>query len=353
MAEPSQRIARAGDTPPAAPSTTPVRTVDYHTAGEPFRIVVDGVGGLPGPDVPARRDWAAANLDHVRQLLVNEPRGHADMYGCFVTPPDDPGGDLGVVFFHNDGYSTACGHGTIALVTWALDEGIVARTGDTTTVVVDAPSGRLAATAHHDGDRVAHVSFRNVASYVAATGVEVALGGGSVVVDIAFGGAFYAVLDAARVDCTVTVGDLSALVAHGRAIKAAVEADHAIVHPESAHLRDVYGVIFVDESRREGDVVHQRNVAIFADGEVDRSPTGSGVSARLALLDADGTLPRGADLVTTGIAGQDFVGRVVADAEVAGRPAVIPEVIGSAHRTGRHEFTLDPHDPLGTGFLLR
>ncbi|MBY5162715.1 proline racemase family protein [Salsipaludibacter albus] len=330
-----------------------IRTVDYHTAGEPFRIVVGGVDVLPGPDVPARRAHAMAHLDDVRALLVNEPRGHADMYGCFVTPPDDGDGDLGVVFFHNDGFSTACGHGTIALVTWALDDGVIARTGAQTRVVVDAPSGRLVTTATSEDGRVSRVAFRNVAAYVHATGLEVALPDRAVSVDVAFGGAFYAVLPAAEVDCAVVAEDLPALVAAGRAIKAAIEAEHEVVHPTAEHLRDVYGVIFVDQTRRDGDVLEQRNVAIFADGEVDRSPTGSGVSARLALLDADGTLPRGHTLVTTGIAGQSFVGRVVDDAEVDGRPAVVPEVTGSAHRTGTHTFTLDPHDPLGTGFLLR
>lgn len=338
---------------PVSAPTGPIRTVDYHTAGEPFRIVVDGVPDLPGPDVPARRAWAMAHLDEERRLLVNEPRGHADMYGCFVTPPDDEDGDLGVVFFHNDGFSTACGHGTIALVTWAVDEGVVASDGDRVAVVVDAPSGRLHTTARLDGQRVVDVTFRNVASYVAQRDLPVQLDDRTVTVDLCFGGAFYAVLDAAAVDAAVVPADLPALIELGRAIKHAIEADHDIVHPEAAHLRDVYGVIFVDDERRDGDVLHQRNVAIFADGEVDRSPTGSGVSARLALLDATGRLPRGHTLVTTGVAGLDFAGRVVADATVAGAPAVVPQVTGSAHRTGTATFTLDPHDPLGTGFLLR
>ncbi len=341
------------DQPTSGHALGPITTVDYHTAGEPFRIVTGGVGDLPGGDVSARRAHAAAHLDEVRRLLVHEPRGHADMYGCFVTPPDDPDGDLGVVFFHNDGYSTACGHGTIALVTWALDEGVVARTGHKTRVVVDAPSGRLVATATSDVDRVVAVTFRNVASYAAALDLPVTVDGRDLVVDLGFGGAFYAIVDAAAVDCAVVAADLPALVAHGRSIKHAIEADHDVVHPLADHLRDVYGVLFVDQSRREGATLHQRNVAIFADGEVDRSPTGSGVSARLAVLHARGTLARGADLVTTGIAGESFTGRVVDEVDLAGRSAVVTEVTGSAHRTGTATFTLDPHDPLGTGFLLR
>jgi proline racemase len=330
-----------------------ITTVDYHTAGEPFRIVTGGVPALQGTGVPARRQFAADHLDHVRQLLVNEPRGHADMYGCFVTEPDDGAGDLGVVFFHNAGFSTACGHGTIALVTWALETGVVPVTGAQTVVAVDAPSGRLRAVARCSDGKVTSVRFTNVPSYVDATGVRVVVDGRSLTVDIAFGGAFYAVVDAAAVGCVVEARDLPRLIELGRAVKAAIESHREVVHPVSAHLRDIYGVIFVDDARRDGAALRQRNVAIFADGEVDRSPTGSGVSARLALLDAAGELARGADLITTGVAGLDFAGRVVADASVAGRPAVITEVEGAAYRTGAHEFTLDPRDPLGTGFLLR
>ncbi|HSK91536.1 MAG TPA: proline racemase family protein [Euzebyales bacterium] len=330
-----------------------VTTVDYHTAGEPFRIVTGGVPPLEGADVPARRAHAARHLDHVRQLLVNEPRGHADMYGCLVTEPDDPGADLGVVFFHNAGYSTTCGHGTIALVTWAVESGRIPASGDRVEVVVDAPSGRLRTVARLSGGRVTGVRFTNVPSFVHATGVAVDVPGGRLQVDIAFGGAFYAVVDAASVDCRVVADDLPRLIDLGRDIKAAIESERDVVHPTADHLRDIYGVIFVDDTRHAGDVMQQRNVAIFADGEVDRSPTGSGVSARLALLDAAGTLPRATDLVSTGVAGLSFVGRVVADADVDGTPAVITEVEGAAYRTGVHEFSLDPRDPLGTGFLLR
>ena len=330
-----------------------VSAVDYHTAGEPFRIVTGGVPTLEGADVPARCRYAADHLDHVRRLLVNEPRGHADMYGCFVTAPDDDDGDLGVVFFHNAGYSTACGHGTIALVTWALETGVIPVAGEQTTVVVDTPSGRVHASARCADGRVTAVRFTNVPSFVVATGMAVAVRGRSLTVDIAFGGAFYAVVDAAAVDCAVEVHDLPRLIQLGRDIKTAVEASREVVHPLAGHLRDIYGAIFVDSTQSNGDGLRQRNVAVFADGEVDRSPTGSGVSARLALLDAAGVLPRGADLTTTGLAGLDFVGRVVADAWVADRPAVITDVEGSAYRTGTHEFTLDPSDPLATGFLLR
>ena len=285
-----------------------IEAVDYHTGGEPFRILTGGVPPLEGSTILERRRFALAELDAVRRLVVFEPRGHADMYGCHVVPPNDDGADLGVVFFHNAGYSTACGHGTIALVTWALDDGILPRHEGENRVVVDVPSGRLETVATVEDDRVVSVRFRNVPSFVEARGLEAA----GRTVDVAFGGAFYATL-AERVD----PGELPRLIELGRAIKRDLEAAHAFVHPLEPELRDVYGVIFWQE---EGDApLRQRNVTVFADGEVDRSPCGSGTSARLALLDADGRLPRGEALRHLSIVGSEFTGRVVGGADVAGR----------------------------------
>jgi len=308
-----------------------IEAVDYHTAGEPFRIVSGQ--DLRGGTILDRRRDAADRLDHLRRLLVNEPRGHADMYGCFVTEPEDDDADLGVVFFHNAGYSTACGHGTIALVTWAIDTGLVAGPR----VVVDVPSGRLETHARVENGRVRSVRFRNVPSYVWGRGV---LPG----VDVSFGGAFYA-----SAEDRVEPAELPRLIERGRGLKRELEARHEFVHPSEPELRDVYGVIFW---QREGEHT-QRNVAVFADGEVDRSPCGSGTSARLALLDSAGELPRGAELRHLSIVGSEFHARVVGDADLAGTPAVITEVEGSAHRTGEHRFVLDDEDELGTGFLLR
>ena len=299
-----------------------ISTVDYHTAGEPFRIVTGET--LRGDTILAKRRDAAERLDHLRKLLVYEPRGHADMYGCFVTEPNDDGADLGVVFFHNAGYSTACGHGTIALVTWAIETGVVAGPR----VVVDVPSGRLET--FFDGRSV---RFRNVPSFVWGTDV---LPG----VDVAFGGAFYA-----SVEERVEPRELPRLIERGRELKRELEAAHEIVHPREPELRDIYGVIFW---QREAERT-LRNVTVFADGEVDRSPCGSGTSARLALLDASGELPRGETLRHLSIVGSEFRGRVVGETD----EGVITEVEGSAHKTGEHRFVLEDDDELGTGFLLR
>jgi proline racemase len=320
----------------------PIAAVDYHTGGEPFRIVTGGVEPLRGATVLDKRRDALERLDHVRRLLVYEPRGHADMYGCHVLEPNDDGADLGVVFFHNAGYSTACGHGTIALVTWALDEEVVPRSDGANRVVVDVPSGRLETVAHVENGRVRSVRFRNVPAYVWGTGLEAA----GRRVHVAFGGAFYASLEE-RVDA----GELPRLIELGREVKRSLEDQHAFEHPEEPELRDVYGVVFWQHERDEPFT--QRNVTVFADGEVDRSPCGSGTSARLALLHAEGRLPLGAELRHLSIVDSEFSARVVGETTVAGKPAVVTEVEGSAYRTGRHVFELDPRDPLGEGFLLR
>lgn len=331
----------------------PVEVVDYHTAGEPFRIVTSGSPLLDGTTVLDRRTYAAEHADSIRCLLVNEPRGHADMYGCFVTPPDDEDGDLGVVFFHKDGYSTACGHGTIALVTWAIESGRVAADAPRRRVVVDTPSGRLETTAEIHNGRVEAVSFVNVPSYVSGRQIPVQLSRGVVGVDVSYGGAFYACVDAADLGMAVAPANLSRFIDLGREIKALLGGSAVVAHPCDDRLSGLYGTIFYEALGDDGPGLHQRNVTIFADGEVDRSPCGSGTSARLALLDSYAELARGETLVHHSIIDTTFTGRVVADSEVADIHAVLTEVRGSAYRTGRATFTLDAADPVGLGFQLR
>ncbi|MGI5272170.1 proline racemase family protein [Nonomuraea sp. CA-218870] len=319
-----------------------ITTVDYHTAGEPFRIVTGGVPGIPGATVLERRANTAP-VDHVRRLLCHEPRGHADMYGCFLVPPDDPGAHLGALFWHKDGYSTACGHGTIALGVHAVREGLVEADPDgETDVVVDVPSGRVTARVRCDGGRVTAVTFVNVPSYVIARGVEAA----GVRVDLAYGGAIYASLPAAAVGLKAGPEHLTELIACARRVKAALAGHPATRHPGDDRLSGVYGVIFHEELDGEPGRVRQRNVTVFADGEVDRSPCGSGTAARLALLHQDGL--RGT-LVHESVVGTTFLARVAGVVE----GGVIAEIEGMAYRTGRHAFELDPADPLGTGFTLR
>jgi len=331
----------------------PVRTVDYHTAGEPFLIVTAGVPELEGRRILDRRRWAKENLDDVRRLLVNEPRGHADMYGCFVTPPDDDWADLGVVFFHNEGYSTACGHGTIALVTWAIDSGRIAVEPGSSrvSVTVDVPSGRLACEARLDDEgKVEAVRFRNVPSFVLARDVTVRTSRGPITVDVAYGGAFYATLEAASVGLGLNRADLPQLIALQRELRPALERSLDVVHPAERDLAGIYGVIFWE---RIGPA-EQRNVAVFANGEIDRSPCGSGTSARLAVLRERGELAIGEPFRHRSLVDSAFEAWVVDEGPAVGRHrSVITEVEGSAYRTGESMFSLDPRDPLGTGFLLR
>ncbi len=333
----------------------PIETVDYHTGGEPFRIITGGVPEPEGRTVLERRRFARDRMDEVRQLLIDEPRGHADMYGAYVVPPNDPGADLGVIFFHNEGYSTACGHGTIALVTWAIDSGRIPAVEPVTTVTVDVPSGRLACRARVRAGAVEEVEFTNVPAFVAATGLGLDTSRGRLEIDVAYGGAFYGSLDARSIGLDVTRASLPALIALQRELRPAIDAALDPSHPDEPELSGIYGIVFwQSEPDEPGADLVQRNVTVFADGEVDRSPCGSGTSARLCLLDAAEELPRGGVLRHRSIVDSVFHGRVSGDGPATGgRPSVITEVAGSAYRTGRHTFELDPRDGLGTGFLVR
>jgi len=327
----------------------PFTTVDYHTGGEPFRIVTSGVPPLEGRTVLERRAWAAANLEPVRHLLVDEPRGHADMYGCFVTPPDDDGADLGVVFFHNEGYSTACGHGTIALVTWAIESGRLAGPE----VVVDAPSGRLRCVARRDhAGRVLNVRFDNVPSFALALDVTVPTSRGALTLDIGFGGAFYGCVDVRTLGLRVEPRALPELIALQRELRPALEDAVDVVHPLEPELRGIYGVTFWESLSGEGGA-EQRNVTVFADGEVDRSPCGSGTSARMAIRHARGEQATGEAFTHRSIVDSVFDAGISGTIDVADIPAVTTWVQGAAFRTGEHTFLFDPRDPLGTGFTVR
>ncbi|MFJ1753994.1 proline racemase family protein [Kitasatospora sp. NPDC088134] len=333
-----------------------VTTTDYHTAGEPFRIVTGGLPPVPGDSVAERRSIVIgaggrataprrSALDDVRRLLTREPRGHAGMYGGFLVPADDSEAHFGVLFWHKDGYSTACGHGTMALGAWAVDSGLVAAPEDGTALVrIDVPSGRVSATVHRSGGRTTAVTFRNVPTRVLARKVELTVAGRTVAVDLAHSGAVYASLPAAALGLSVVPDRLPELTAAGREIRAALEGHRALAGDRDG----VYGVILYDELPDTPTGPHQRNVTVFADGQIDRSPCGSGTSARLALLADEGALGAGRTLRHDSVIGTVFTGRV---RERQG-DGVVTEVTGTAHRTGEHRFVLDPEDTLGAGFLL-
>lgn len=323
-------------------------TEDWHTAGEPFRIVLDAP--TEGGTVAARRVEAmTGRADAVRRFLCLEPRGHDDMYGGFITPPDDDGADFGVLFWHKDGFSTACGHGTMALGAWAVHTGRVAAPDDGEALVtIDVPSGRVQARVQRSGGTTTGVVFRNVPSRVLATGITLTTSRGDVVVDLVFGGAVYGTLPAASLGLTVTPADTTELIRLGREIKWALN-DHPAAQLADDRLSGVYGTILVDDLGRTADGPWQRNVTVFADGEVDRSPCGSGTAARVALLAHTGELADGEVLTHDSIIGTRFLARV-AERTADG---VVPEVTGQAYRVGTCEFEFDPADPLAEGFSLR
>jgi proline racemase len=331
-----------------------ITTLDAHAAGEPLRIITGGLPELPGATMLERRRYVHQHLDHVRRALMWEPRGHYDMYGCILTPPVTPTADLGVLFLHNQGYSTMCGHGVIALVTALLETGALPAHGPETRVNLDTPAGLVRAVAHLDAQgHVERVSFLNVASFLYARDVALDVPGyGRVIADVAFGGAFYAILPAERVGLQVVPEQTRQLVAAGEAIKQAVNAALPIKHPFEEDLGFLYGTILTGAP--EDPAHHSRNICVFANAEVDRSPTGTGVSARLALHHAKGDLAPDEPIVIESILGRSsvFGGRVTATAQVGDYVAVVPEVSGTAALTGRHEFVLDPRDRLGQGFLI-
>ncbi|MCU0560351.1 MAG: proline racemase family protein [Desulfobacterales bacterium] len=329
-----------------------ITTIDLHTGGEPFRVITGGFPEPAGGTILARRRHVRAHCDRLRTALMFEPRGHADMYGCILTPPVTPGADVGVLFMHNEGYSTMCGHGIIALATAVLETGLLRMQAPETTIRIDSPAGLITARARVADGRVESVCFRNVPSFVLAQDEVVAVPGlGRVRCDIAFGGAFYAYVEAEAAGVRCLPEDFRPLIEKGMAIKRAVAAQRQIAHPFEADLGFLYGTIFIGPP--QGADAHSRNVCVFAEGEVDRSPTGTGVSGRLAILHARGEIGIGERIRIESIIGSRFSGAVAETTSFGPYPAVIPEVEGAAHITGRHEFVIDPSDPLREGFILR
>jgi proline racemase len=328
-----------------------ITTIDCHTEGEPFRVIIGGYPDLPGESILARRRHATEHLDHLRTALMWEPRGHADMYGCIITPPVSPEADIGVLFMHNEGYSSMCGHGIIGLSKVALETGLLSMTAPETIVKIDTPAGLVTAHARVVAGHVQSVRFHNVPSFVLALDETVEVPGlGTLRYDIAFGGAFYAYVQAADVGLTCTPDDYRAFIQTGLAVKRAIMASREIPHPFEEDLSFLYGPIFIGPALGQG--AHSRNVCVFADGQIDRCPTGTGVSGRLAIHYARGEIDVDEPIVVESMIGSRFTGRIVKTTTFGPYPAIIPEVEGTARITGRHEFLIDPDDPLAHGFIL-
>ena len=326
-----------------------VTTLDCHVAGEPLRVVTSGFPEPAGSTILEKRRYCRTHLDHLRTALVWEPRGHHEMYGCLLVAPADPQADTGVLFFHNEGYSTMCGHGIIGLATVMLERGLFPTSVPTTTIRFDTPSGLVRAEASIDEGKVRSVAFLNVPSFVLAVGQRIQVPGiGRVDYDVAFGGAFYAFCRAEALGLTLEPEHAPRLQTLGLAIKQAIMAERAISHPTEPELGYLYGTIFIG-SPQAGNL---RHTCIFANGALDRSPTGTGVSAHLALLRAKGELGVEQPLQFESILGTSFGGKIVEETHLGPQPAIIPEIEGRAYVTGCHEFIIDPDDPLKAGFLL-
>jgi len=332
-----------------------LKTIDAHAAGEPLRLIVDGFPSPAGKTMLAKREWVRTHADHLRRALMLEPRGHADMYGAILTEPVAPGSHAGVLFMHNEGYSTMCGHGVIAVTTMALERGLLMPGGDGATIVYDSPAGTIRARAKlrtggagHAG--VESVSFLNVPSFVLLGGMTVKLGSRAIRADVAFGGAFYAIVDSEAAGLPIDIAHLPELRRVGMEIKHAIEARQTIVHPMDVGLRGIYGTIFTGPPSDEG--ADLRNVTVFADAEVDRSPCGTGTAAVMAVIDAMGLLGSDRPFVHESLIGTRFKGRVASRATVGEYSAIVPEIEGSAWITGEHTFLVDDLDPLKDGFRI-
>jgi trans-L-3-hydroxyproline dehydratase len=301
-----------------------------------------------------KRAWAEKRLDHLRRAIMLEPRGHADMYGALLTEPVTAGAHAGVLFMHNEGWSTMCGHGIIAVTTIAIQRDLIWPGGPA--LVLDSPAGvveaRAAITTEADGERrVLSVTFRNVPSFVLEAGVPVSLSGGrTLLVDIAFGGAFYAIVDAEAAGLAVDAARLPELRRVGTEVKREVERLRKVAHPLDAGLRGIYGTIFTAPPQQPE--AHLRNVTIFADAEVDRSPCGTGTAAVMAVLNEMGVLGDAAPFVHESIVGTLFTGTIAGRKQIGDYAAIVPEIQGTAWITGEHTFLIDGDDPLKAGFRL-
>jgi trans-L-3-hydroxyproline dehydratase len=321
---------------------TEFQTIDAHTEGEPLRIILSGYPELKGKTLLEKRTDAQNHYDELRKAIIWEPRGHADTTGA----------DFGVIFIHNEGYSTGCGHAVIALTKVFVETGLISMNEPETEVKMDVPSGFIKSYAKVKNGQVTGVRFENVPSFVQSLDTEVDVPGlGIINYDLAFGGAFYAFVDLAQLDLDCKPEYQNQLIETGMKIKHAVMDSVEMVHPLEPDMNFLYGTIFTGVSKDPNH--HSRNVCIFAEGEVDRSPTGTGVSARAAILHAKGEIKVGESIIIESIIGSTFSVKVVATTTFGHYDAVIPEVSGNAYITGKNTFWIDQEDPLKDGFILR
>jgi len=333
------------------PSTWKIlETIDMHTLGEPLRIIMSGFPHIEGNSVLEKRRFFKSNLDDYRKSLMWEPRGHNDMYGAIITEPTQNNTDFGVFFIHNDGYSTMCGHAIIALTTFMYETGIF-NTDTHKTLKIEAPSGIISSKPLFKKNNLVAASFINVPSFVLHSDVEIKIDGINVLLDIAFGGAFYIIIKASYFDLEIIEPNIRKFIDLNRKLCEAINSKLTIDHPFDDDLSFLYGTIFT--SRPKNSKNHSKNICVFANGEVDRSPTGSGISARAALLYHQNKLNIHQKITIESIIDTCMDVEIKKLTSFAKHQAVITEITGSAWFTGRNEFWIDPKDPLKNGFLIR
>lgn len=314
-----------------------VQVVDTHTAGEPTRVVVAGMPPLPGKTMEERRRWLAHYADGFRQFLLQEPRGHADMFGAIITSACSPEADFGVIFLDNGGYLRMCGHGTIGVVTALVALGWI----DKDELVLDTPAGLISCRIHREGDKMRAVTFRNIPCFYLVT-VEWK----GIPVHISYGGSLFALVEVSSVKMELSRSSLPELVRLGTEIRRWVNANHRFQHPATARELEVELVEFYDE----GDP--PRNVVVFGHGQVDRSPCGTGLCAKMAFLHAQRLLALGEEYRCRSILDTEFIGRIIEETKVRDKEAIVPEVTGTAYVIGFGQLVLVEGDLFPTGFRL-
>jgi len=325
-------------------------TVDTHTAGEPTRIVTAGFPPLRGSTIREKRKDFFLRFDNLREALLREPRGHSDMFGAFLTPPEHSEADFGLFFFDGGGALEMCGHATIGVTTAVLETGLMPFPSPETPVVFETTAGLVQTRVESEGEKILGVRLRNVPSFVAAQSIQVELQGyhRKIVADIAYGGNFFAFVDARSLDLSVSLPNVGELISKGIAIREAINRTVSITHPQEKDISGVGVVSFFEPGDRPE--VHLRNVNVFGAGQFDRSPGGTATSALLALQRVQGKLNPGEILCVEGIAGGMFEGQIIGETQVQEYPAILPEIKGRAFITGLHTFVLDPDDPFAYGF---
>lgn len=327
--------------------------IDAHTEGEPLRIITRGYPEIKGSTILEKRRYLQDNLDHYRKILMHEPRGHADMYGVLITEPVTPGSDFGVLFLHNEGYSSMCGHGIIATCKVAVEIGHIVPKALPHNIKIDSPAGLISAWVDKTPNGDLKVWFDNVASFAESLNNVVDVPGfGPVNYDIGFGGAYYAYVDADAIGVSCRPENVEQLIDLGRRIKQAVMKSHQLNHPRDKDLSFLYGTIFHSANTTKQSS-HSRHVCVFADGEVDRSPTGTGVAGRIALLHAKGEVALDELITIESIVDGQMQVKALPSEKFYQFDAVIPQVSGRAWITGVHQFMLDPSDIFQQGFILR